>query len=192
MVRRGRRMQEGITLMTARDLFRRRRHGLHVADAITENPQPADYAPANFTPETQPLHPWVRAEMNRIAAEAGRERLADEHARWYGWSGPDTDTLRRVADRLRAIPADPPPYRWTVAEDIRHLPVLRSTIRARARFHHAACPCEPADTGESAGWLASQYAEATAKPALSWWTLRVPPAEPVQSDDTLTWGRVAA
>ena len=83
------------------------------------------------------------------------------------------------------------PGPFILGDDLRDLPGLRGTIRARAWFFHHGCQCERWSATGSAGWLAGQYAEVTAKPALSWWTLRVP-AEPVQSDDTLTWGRAVA
>ena len=177
--------------MSALDLLRRHR-GLHVAGATTEDPRPY---PAYQEQPAVPENPWVRAELNRIAAEAHRERLAYEHARWYGW-GDTTMDYPPAQDRPyvpQPCPLDPAyvpeSYRRTRAEDIRDLPEFRGTLRARARFFHRGCQCERWSTTGSAGWLAGQYAEVTAKPALSWWTLRVPPA--VQSDDTLTWGRAA-
>ena len=189
--------------MSALVMFRRRRHGLHVASV-----QPPDFAPADFSADTEMRYPqppaespWVRAELDRIAAEAQAmteaERLAGEHQCWYGWGDTAMD-YPPAHDRPyvpQPCPLDPAytlePYVPDLTEDIRNLPAFRDVIRARARFRHAGCRCEHGNAAGSTAWLAGQYAEATAVPALSWWALRVPPAEPVQSDDTLTWGRAA-
>jgi hypothetical protein len=152
------------------------------------------FAPAP-EPEATALDDAIMAAIARREAEATRRELAAMFAATRPAPGtptrtpeprPDTDTLRRVADRLRAIPADPPVRRWTPAEDIRDLPGFRGTIQARARFLHRGCQCELWSATGSTGWLASQYADMW-PPVPSWRT-----AKPVQSDDTLTWGRVAA
>jgi hypothetical protein len=193
---------------------------------ITRRLRPAAPMPAwNPQPPTAPESPWVRAELDRIEAEARTQQplaspvhmvadeygimpccsqhetqvpqtyyvtedrrlvtcpavahtvLADEHRRWYGW-GDTTMDYPPAQDR----PYVPQPDVPDLAADIRDLPALRGTIRARARFFHRGCQCERWSTTGSAGWLASQYADMW--PAVpSWWT-----AEPMQADDTWIWG----
>ena len=142
--------------------------------------------------------PSVLDEMmaiDRREAEATRRDLTamfpaipDETAPWAPQPRPDADTLRRVADKLRTLPV--PAYHWTTAEDICGLPIFRSTIRARARYWHHGCRCEPGNVAGGVRWLASQYAD-MGPVAFPWRAAEPVQAVPVQSDDTLTW-RAAA
>ena len=77
-----------------------------------------------------------------------------------------------------------------LAADICGLPVLRSTIRARARYWHHGCRCEPGNVTGGVRWLASQYAD-MGPVAFPWRPAEPAQAVPAQSDDTLTWGRAA-
>ena len=238
MVRRGSRVQEG-DIMT----------GTHHAKAgpvarLTRRLRPvpsarADVPAGNPQPPAAPESPWVRAELDRIEAEARAQQpldspvhtvadeygmmpccgqhetavpqtdyvtadprlrtcramagtvtadLAGEHRRWYGWG--DT-AMDYPPAHDRPYVAEPEPYTPDLGADIRNLPVFRGTIRARARYFHRGCQCERWSTTGSAGWLASQYAD-MGPVVLSWRAAEPAQAVPVQSDDTLTWGRAEA
>ena len=191
----------------------------------------------NPQPPAAPESPWVRAELDRIEAEARAQQpldspvhtvadeygmmpccgqhetavpqtdyvtadprlrtcramagtvtadLAGEHRRWYGWG--DT-VMDYPPSQDRPYVAEP--YVPDIFADICGLPVLRSTIRARARYWHHGCRCEPGNVAGGVRWLASQYAD-MGPVAFPWRPAEPAQAVPVQSDDTLTWGRAAA
>ena len=100
------------------NIFRRReRHGLHVADPLTE-------APGYPQTATQSLSPHVRAELDRLRGQAlAEQQAAREHGPWYG-HGMTMPDQRAAHDRpyvpataaIAAITAPPPPVPVTAAE----------------------------------------------------------------------------
>jgi len=152
--------------------------------------------PVLFTPDPPPVvKHWERLEEPAPArppwggaSEPGQmtgpatEVLVPEFPDWPLEYPPapaaplDAGILRRVAEGLRALPAEPKLYVPDLLADIRDLHVFRDAIRWATRAQHVGCDCEPADETARAGWLAVQYAQII--PAAPSWQA----AEPVRDE----------
>ena len=157
--------------------------GMPGFDASVPLPQPAREVARKAPPACKACSPldygWCTCPQDcghLSCTGAWREAAPAEPAPWALKPRPDADTLRRVADKLRALPAEPPAYVPDLYADIIELPVLRDVIRWHAQNLHTGCQCEPRDAADSAGWLAAQYADL--RPGGdTWWTVAPVPVQ---------------
>ena len=136
--------------MSARTLFRRReRHGLHVADPITER-IPAvhhDLYDAATRQTLAGLVAQVEAEDAHLRSLRA-DPLAGGDARWYGWGTTMPDD--RAAMPRPYFPGAARRHSPDIAADLAALPAFREAVTRRTRRHAGECLCGSAMGGQ--GW----------------------------------------